>query len=72
MYQLFFDDLRNVEMIYPNLTNEDFVIVRSYEAFVHHIKQNGLPQFISFDNDLGADEQGMVLPDGYAAAKWER
>jgi hypothetical protein len=29
-----------------------------------------LPHFISFDNDLGLDENGEVAPDGYAAAKW--
>ena len=35
-----------------------------------YIEQNGLPEFISFDNDLGLDENGEVAPDGYAAAKW--
>ena len=34
------------------------------------IQQNGLPPFISFDNDLGLDESDEVAPDGYAAAKW--
>lgn len=70
MYKLFLDDVRDVSMVYPNLTNNDFVVVRSYEAFITFIKQNGLPAFISFDNDLGEDENGTVLPDGYAAVKW--
>lgn len=68
-YSLFLDDLRTVEMVYPN-SNMDFVIVRSYEDCITHIKANGLPDFMSFDNDLGEDENKNVLPDGYAIAKW--
>ena len=33
-------------------------------------KVNGLPNFISFDNDLGLDGNEEVAPDGYACAKW--
>lgn len=69
-YQLFLDDLRTVKMVYPQQEEHDFVIVRNYDHFVNHIQQHGLPQFISFDNDLGEDEQGNLLPDGYACAKW--
>ncbi|MBK6834245.1 MAG: hypothetical protein IPG89_08240 [Bacteroidetes bacterium] len=69
-YKLFLDDIRNVPMVFPNLTNTDFVIVRSYADFVSYIKENGLPSFISFDNDLGEDENHLVLPDGYDCAKW--
>ena len=69
-YKLFLDDVREVPMVYPDLTNKDFVIARTYSEFVEIIKENGLPYFISFDNDLGEDEQGNLLPDGYAAAQW--
>ena len=69
-YKLFLDDVRNVSMVYKNLSDDDFIVVRSYNDFVKHIKINGLPEFISFDNDLGIDEKGQVLPDGYAATKW--
>jgi hypothetical protein len=69
-YKLFLDDLRTVEMVYTDLTEKDFVIVRTYEVFVNHIVQHGLPEFISFDNDLGEDANGNLLPDGYTAAKW--
>ena len=48
----------------------DFVIVRNFEAFQSTILENGLPEFISFDNDLGLDENDEIGPDGYAAAKW--
>ncbi|WP_192823937.1 cyclic-phosphate processing receiver domain-containing protein [Rufibacter sp. LB8] len=69
-YKLFLDDIRNVDMVYKNLTNKDFKIVRSFEAFKTVIVQEGLPEFISFDNDLGVDTEGNIAPDGYAAVKW--
>lgn len=70
MYNLFLDDLRTVEMVYDDPNRYNFVVVRSYQAFVAHIEAHGLPKYISFDNDLGLDENGEVAPDGYAAAKW--
>ena len=69
-YKLFLDDLRTVQMVYPDGRESDFVVVRTYEAFVQCITDRGLPEFISFDNDLGEDERGNLLEDGYAAAKW--
>lgn len=57
-------------MIYDKSMEQEFDIVRTYRAFVDYIKINGLPDFISFDNDLGLDENGELAPDGYAAAKW--
>ena len=70
MQSLFLDDIREVEWIYGAEVATDFDVVRSYDEFVTYIKKNGLPAFISFDNDLGLDEKGEVAPDGYAAAKW--
>jgi hypothetical protein len=70
MTNLFLDDIRNVKDVYPNLTNDDFIIIRSFNDFVNYIKNNGLPEFISFDNDLGEDSNGKILSDGYACAKW--
>lgn len=57
-------------MVYDKSMESEFDIVRTYEDFVDYIKVNGLPQFISFDNDLGLDQNGEIAPDGYAAAKW--
>lgn len=57
-------------MIYHESEVANFEVVKTYDEFVHYIECNGLPAFISFDNDLGLDEQGNVAPDGYAAAKW--
>lgn len=69
-YRIFLDDLRTVKMVYPDQEETSFVIVRTFEAFVKCIKNYGLPEFISFDNDLGEDENGHLLLDGYSAAKW--
>ena len=57
-------------MVYDKALESEIDIVRTYDAFVKYIKQEGLPKFISFDNDLGLDMNGKVAPDGYAAAKW--
>lgn len=57
-------------MIFDKELVSEFVVVRNYEKFVTYIKQNGLPHFISFDNDLGLDDNGEVAADGYACAKW--
>lgn len=68
--KLFLDDLRTIDMVYDKSMESEFDIVRTYEDFVEYISKNGLPELISFDNDLGLDENGEVAPDGYAAAKW--
>lgn len=70
VYKLFLDDIRTVKMVYASLEESDFVIVKNYDEFVPTIIKNGLPEFISFDNDLGLDQNNEIGPDGYAAAKW--
>ncbi len=70
MKKLFLDDIRSIDMVYSKSMESEFDIVRTYHDFVKYIKINGLPDFISFDNDLGLDQNGVVAPDGYAAAKW--
>lgn len=56
MKHLFLDDLRVV----PN----GFSGVKSYLEFTDFILKNGLPEFISFDHDLGEEKTG------YDCAKW--
>ena len=68
--KLFLDDIRTVDMVYSKEQVSEFDLVRTFDDFVTYIKQNGLPEFISFDNDLGMNAHGEVAPDGYAAAKW--
>lgn len=70
MKHVFLDDLRTIDMIYDKSVSTQFDLVRNYEDFVAYILKNGLPDFISFDNDLGLDQNGNIALDGYAAAKW--
>lgn len=56
MIKLYLDDLRPIP--------DGFVGVRSYADFVAYITQKGLPNFISFDHDLGLQESG------FDCAKW--
>lgn len=69
-YKLFLDDLRDIPMVYKKLTDDDFIIVRNFHDFKKVILEKGLPELISFDNDLGLDENDNVAEDGYACAKW--
>ncbi len=46
------------------------VIVRTYNEAIEFVKVNGIPNFISFDHDLGCDEIGNILKNGYDFAKW--
>ena len=66
-YNLFLDDLREVETVYTDKAPS--IIVRSFEAFLHCIDVLGLPKFNSFDNDMGEDKNCKLFPDGYACAK---
>jgi hypothetical protein len=50
MRRLYLDDLRP--------TPEGFVRVYNYEEFVDYLERKGLPDFISFDHDLGEDLSG--------------
>jgi len=68
--KLFLDDVRTIEMVCDKTMESEFDIVRTYDEFVGYIEKNGLPNYISFDNDLGLGEDGKVAPDGLAAAKW--
>lgn len=63
MKKLYLDDLRTP-------VNNEFEVVRSYEEAVTYIVDIGLPDFISFDHDLGIDEHDKILPSGYDFAKW--
>jgi hypothetical protein len=57
---LFLDDERNPEDVYwikyPDIVN--YRIVRSYKEAAKFIEDNGLPEYISFDNDLGTKLEG--------------
>ena len=62
--KLFIDDLRSLDMIYPNQNPQEWVIVRSYHEFVNYITKFGLPTFISFDHDLGFEHTRWYFENG--------
>lgn len=69
-YKLFLDDMRMPSFIYPDTQDSDWVIARDLDEFKAIIDRMGIPSFVSFDNDLGAFEDGTPKPEGKDAAKW--
>ena len=61
--RMFLDDIRTAKYDYD-------VIVRSYDEALTYVEENGIPNFISFDHDLGCDNKGNILKSGYDFAKW--
>jgi len=59
LQKLYLDDIRNPK-------TEGWDIVRSYTEFVEWIINNGLPNEISLDHDLGESDEKT----GYDASKW--
>jgi len=43
--------------------------VRTVEQFEQLLKTKGRPDYVSFDNDLGKDENGKLRREGHHAAK---
>ena len=66
--KIFLDDLREATTVYPH--DSDWIVVRDFEKFQDFIAAHGVPDTVSFDNDLGVDPEGNVLPEGYHALKW--
>jgi len=61
--RLFIDDIRN--------PSEDYIVLRSSEDAIQFIKQNGWPEFISFDHDLGGDDTTMVFLKRLVNEVWD-
>ena len=55
-----------------NKYDVNFIWVKSFDEFVNYIETNGVPKFISFDNDLknGRMTVDGVVPNGEDCAKW--
>lgn len=62
-YSMYLDDLRTPQKKYD-------VVVRSYEEAVKYVLDHGAPSYISFDHDLGVDNDGAVAKNGYDFARW--
>jgi hypothetical protein len=86
-YYLLLDDIREISDVrkyctLPNISDNEWILVRSYNEFVTTINKLGLPKFVSFDHDLGSEQYGHGLNNdkipydsytektGYDAAKW--
>jgi hypothetical protein len=80
MKLLFLDDIRNPKdcllYMHPKIKDieiyrKEWQIVRSHIEFVTWIETNGLPDFISFDHDLGLPEDSNTEEqNGMTNAKW--
>ena len=51
MWKLFLDDERYS-------VDDDFMVIRSCKEAIKYIGINGLPEYISFDHDLGNEDTG--------------
>ena len=86
-YNLFLDDFREpydayIYTLNPIYSNATWIVVRNYEDFCNYIKENGLPNIVSFDHDLAdthynqdnqtgkLDYDSFKEKTGYHCAKW--
>lgn len=75
-YFLLLDDIRDPNQVFAYTKHKIFLaqqwtIVKTYQEFITCIIENGLPEFISFDHDLG--EESILNGEeksGYDCAKW--
>lgn len=69
-YVLFLDDERKPEFV-PALSKmgKPILVATTYAGAIQIIESHGMPAYISFDHDLGLDENG-VEKNGYDFAKW--
>lgn len=62
-WKLYLDDIRTP-------SDPTFMIARTVNDAQKIIHLLGVPTFISFDHDLGIDDEGNLLLSGYDFAKW--
>jgi len=62
-YKLFLDDVREAP-------DETWITARNTNEAKKIIEKNGFPTLISFDHDLGLDDNQNELDTGYDFAKW--
>ena len=63
MIKLYLDDIREPD-------DADYVVVRSFDEATNFVLERGVPEFISFDHDLGCSDDGQINPSGYDFARW--
>lgn len=62
--KVFLDDLRTIDMVYPEFDSNEWVIVRDFHQFVNYINKYGIPEFVSFDHDLGFEHTRFFFNNG--------
>ncbi|MDD3595888.1 cyclic-phosphate processing receiver domain-containing protein [Sulfuricurvum sp.] len=62
-WKLYLDDIRTPK-------DSTFVISRTVKDAQNLVLTCGVPMYISFDHDLGMDDERKVLPSGYDFTKW--
>jgi hypothetical protein len=83
-FRLFLDDERHPRDVkWVDLPPGPWTIARNYDMFVDIVKSLGVPSFVTFDHDLGAEAYAAVIAGkghvdysklrektGYHCAKW--
>lgn len=63
--KVFLDDERSPEFLerfgFTRSEYVDMVVVRSSAKMIEHVKEHGVPTYISFDHDLGGDDNARVF-----------
>ena len=54
MTKLYIDDIRDPK-------GEGFEVVRTSNEAIEFMQENGIPEYISFDHDLGGEDTAMVV-----------
>jgi hypothetical protein len=62
--KVFLDDLRTIDMVYSEFDSNEWVIVRDFHQFVNYINKYGIPEFVSFDHDLGFEHTRFFFNNG--------
>lgn len=58
MRKLFIDDQAGVERAIPQY---DWDVARSSAEAIRYLEENGIPNVISFDHDLGGEDTSMII-----------
>jgi len=65
-YNLFLDDVRELNWVYPDAVVSEWVVCRNFNDAVSVVNAQGWPHFVSFDHDLGESD----AQSGYDFAQW--
>lgn len=63
-YKLYIDDIRNPP-------DDTWVVCRSSQEAFDTLSTKGIPEFISFDHDLGGDDTTMVFLKRWVQELWD-